>query len=178
MSKKKDFILDALHVFSWIIFIGLCVEAGAIVFNYVYCLVNPIGTGNMYKGLNLSELYHNHFGHFNAIMSFMMVIGVMKAYLFYLVIKIFSKLNLVKPFSAEIAKLIENISFEALGIAIVSVVASQYTERLMGSGLEVSNVNEYWSDIATFLMMAAIVYIISRIFNRGIELQNETDLTI
>ena len=178
MSKKKDFILDALNVVSWIIFIGLCIEAGAIIFNYVYCLINPIGAGNIYKGLNLSELYQNHFGHFNAVMSFIMVISVLKAYLFYLVVKIFMQLNLVKPFSAEIAKLIENISYEALGIVIVSIVANQYCNQLIKSGLELSNVDEYWGDIAAFLMMAAILYIISKIFNKGIELQTETELTI
>lgn len=178
MTKKKDFILNALNVVSWIIFIALCIEAGAIIFNYVYCLINPVGTSNIYKGLDLSMMYRDHFGHFNAVMSFIIVIAIMKAYLFYLVVKIFMKLNLVQPFSNEIAKLIENISIEALAIVIVSLVASQYTKRLIHSGMDVSHIEDFWGDIAAFLMMAAIVYIISKIFNKGIELQNETDLTI
>ena len=178
MTKKKDFVLDLLNVASWIIFTGLSIEAGAIIFNSFYCLLNPVGAGNIYKGLDLSQLYQDHFGHFNAVMSFVIVIAIMKAYLFYLVVKIFMKLNLVQPFSTEIAKLIEKISMEAFAIVIVSFVAVQYTKRLVNGGMDVDRIGEFWGDIASFLMMAAIVYIISRIFNKGIELQNETDLTI
>jgi hypothetical protein len=88
------------------------------------------------------------------------------------------KLNLVKPFDVEIAKLIEKISFEAFAIAIVSIVAHQYTKMLIQSGYEVSHVEKYWNDTAAFLMMAAIIFVISQIFKKGIELQNENDLTV
>ena len=33
MSTKTDYAFIALNVISWIIFIGLCFEAGAIIFN-------------------------------------------------------------------------------------------------------------------------------------------------
>ncbi len=130
MSKKNDFIFKALNVMSWIIFIGLCVEAGALIFNFGFTLFKPVATHNVYKGLDLAELYENQFSHYLGIMSFAIVLSLLKAYLFYLVVNIFEKLNLVKPFSQEIAKLIEKISFEAFAIAIVSVVANQYTHRL------------------------------------------------
>jgi hypothetical protein len=57
-------------------------------------------------------------------------------------------------------------------------VAHQYTERLIESGYKVSLIEEYWDNIAAFLMMAAIVFVISQIFNKGIEIQNENDLTV
>ena len=170
MSKKNDLVLDVLNVVSWIIFIGLCVEAGALIFNFVYTLFRPIATHN--------DMYQNQFYHYVGIMSFAIVLSLLKAYLFYLVVKIFMKLNLVKPFSIEIAKLIEKISYEAFTIAIVSTVAHQYTERLIESGYQVSLIEEYWDNIAAFMMMAAIVFVISRIFNKGIEIQNENDLTV
>ena len=137
MSKKNDFILKVLNVVSWIIFIGLCIEAGALIFNFILTLFKPIATHNIYKGLNLSEMYENQFAHFIGVMSFIVVLSILKAYLFYLVVKIFMKLNLVKPFNVEIAKLIEKISFEAFAIAIVSIIAHQYTKRLIQSGYEV-----------------------------------------
>jgi hypothetical protein len=111
-------------------------------------------------------------------MSFVIVLSVLKAYLFYLVVKIFMKLNLVKPFDAAIARLIEKISYEAFAIAIVSIIGHQYTKRLIQSGYEVGQAGKYWDDTAAFLMMAAIIYVISRIFKKGIELQNENDLTV
>jgi hypothetical protein len=105
-------------------------------------------------------------------------LAVLKAYLFYLVVKIFQKLNLVKPFDIEIAKLIEKISYEVVSIAIVSVIARQYTKRFIHRGYEVSHVEKYWNDAAAFLMMAAILFVISQVFKKGIELQNENDLTV
>lgn len=178
MSKKNDFILKALNVVSWIVFIGLCIEAGALLFNFVLTLFNPIAANNIYKGLNLSALYEMNFSQYIGVMSFVVVLSLMKAYLFYLVVKIFMKLNLVKPFNVEIAKLIEKISYEAFIIAIVSVIAHQYSKRIIQSGYELDVVAQYWNEIGAFLMMAAIIFVISQIFKKGIELQNENDLTV
>jgi hypothetical protein len=178
MKKKNDFILKALNVISWIIFIGLCIEAGALIFNFVLTLFNPIATHNIYKGLDLSDLYENHFAQFIGVLSFVVVLSLLKAYLFYLVVRIFMKLNLVKPFTVEIANLIEKISIEAFAIALVSIIAHQYIKRLIQSGYEVSHIETYWNDTAAFLMMAAIIFVISQIFKKGIELQNENDLTV
>ena len=178
MTKKNDLIFDVLQVVSWIAFVGLCIEAGAIVFNFIFSYFKPIVAQNLYRGLDLSELYQNHFPHFIAVMSFIVVIAIMKAYLFYLVVRIFMKLDLSNPFSRDIATLIEKISYEAFAIAIVSIVAQQYTKRLLHTGYEVSHAHKYWGDIAAFLMMAAIVYIISKIFDKGIQIQEENDLTV
>ncbi len=178
MSKNQDFVIKALYVVSWIIFIGLCIESGALIFNFTYTIVNPIAAQNIYKGLDLSVLHQKQFAHFIGLMSFIVVISTLKAYLFYLVVKIFMKLNFVKPFSAEIARLIEKISLEVFSIAIVGILAKQYTKKLVILGYDISFANEYWSDTGAFLMMAAIVYVIAQIFKRGIELQNENDLTV
>ena len=178
MSKNNDVILKVLHVLSWIIFIGLCIEAGALIFNFIFTLFKPIASHNIYKGLNLSEMYEKQFSHFIGVMSFVVVLALLKAYLFYLVVNIFQKLNLVKPFNIEIAKLIEKISFEAVTIAILTVIAQQYTMRLVDNGYEVSDVDNYWNDTAAFMMMAAILFVISQVFKKGIELQEENDLTV
>ena len=178
MSKNNDVILKVLHVLSWIVFIGLCIEAGALIFNFIFTLFKPIASHNIYKGLNLSEMYEKQFPHFIGVMSFVVVLALLKAYLFYLVVNIFQKLNLVKPFNIEIAKLIEKISFEAVTIAILTVIAQQYTMRLVDNGYEVSDVDNYWNDTAAFMMMAAILFVISQVFKKGIELQEENDLTV
>lgn len=178
MSKNNDIILKVLHVLSWIVFIGLCIEAGALLFNFSFTLFKPIASQSIYKGLDLSEIYGKQFPHFIGLMSFVVVLAVLKAYLFYLVVKIFLKLNLVKPFDSEIAKLIEKISYEAVTIAILGFIAHQYTKRLIQSGYEVSDVERYWNDTAAFLMMAAILFVIAQVFKKGIELQKENDLTV
>jgi hypothetical protein len=40
------------------------------------------------------------------------------------------------------------------------------TERLIHSGYEVSHVQKYYNDTAAFLMMAAILFVISQVFKR------------
>jgi len=178
MSKRTDFLLKVLNVIAWIVFIGLCIESAALIFNFTYSMHKPIVAHNIYKGLDLSGLQAKNFAHFIGLMSFIVTISTLKAYLFYLVVKIFLKLNFVKPFSIEIAKLIENISFEVFSIAIVGAVARQYTKRLMNSGYDISNAQEYWNDTGAFLIMAATIYVIAQVFKKGIELQNENDLTV
>jgi hypothetical protein len=178
MKKKNDFILQTLEVISWVIFVGLCVEAGALLFNFVFTLFKPIATNNVYKGINLANLYQNEFAHYIGIMSCIVLLAMLKAYLFYLVVSLFGKLNFVAPFSVEIAKIIEKISYEAFAIAILSFVANQYAEALIANGYELQLTSNYWNDADAFLMMAAIVYVISQLFKKGIELQEENDLTI
>ena len=165
MTKKNDFILDVLNVLAWIIFVGLCIDAGFLVYKFIFSLFNPTAAQNQSP-------------HFRGVMSFAVAISMLKAYLFYLVVKIFMKLNLVKPFTIEIAKLIEKISYEAFTIAIVSIIAHQYTKRFIQSDYDVSHLEKYWNDTVAFLMMAAIIFVISQIFIKGLELQNENDLTV
>jgi hypothetical protein len=45
-------------------------------------------------------------------------------------------------------------------------------------GLETDTLNKFWEDGSAFLLMAAIVYVIATIFSRGVEIQNENDLTV
>lgn len=178
MKKKNDFILQTLEVVSWIIFVGLCIEVGALLFNFIFTLFQPLATQNVYNGLDLSTLYDKEFPHFVGIMSCIVILALLKAYLFYLVVKLFTQLNIVAPFSVPIAKIIEKISYEAFSIAILSMITKQYAKRLIQNGYELSDTSSYWNDTTAFFMMAAIVYVISQIFKKGIELQQENDLTI
>lgn len=178
MKKNNAAILKGLHVASWIIFIGLCIEAGALLFNFVFTLFKPIATHNVYNGLDLSELYEKEFPHFVGLMSCIVVLAFLKAYLFNWVVRLFTKLNIEAPFSLAIAKIIEKISYEAFSIAILSIITKEYAKRLIQNGYELSDASSYWNDTAAFLMMGAIVYVISQIFKKGIELQKENDLTI
>jgi len=176
--RTNEVVFSLLHVLSWIFFIGLCIEAGVLIFNFLFTFFNPIASHNIYKGLDLSNIYENQFPHYIGLMGFVVVLAVLKAYIFYLVVQICLKLNLVKPFDCKIAKLIEKLSFEAMAIAVLSFIAHLYTEHFIPDGFEVSDVENYWDDGAAFLMMAAILLVISHVFRRGIALQNENDLTV
>lgn len=178
MQRKTDSILKVLNVLSWIAFIGLCIEAGALLFNFIYSLFNPSPAQKLYKTLDLSALQVEDFTRYIAVMSFIVVLAILKALLFYSVVRLFMKLNIVNPFTPAIARLIEKISYESIGIAVVSFIAHQYFRQLLHKGYEIKNAENYWSDWVAFLMMAAVVYVISQIFQKGIALQKENDLTV
>ena len=36
MSKRNNFVFKGLHIVAWIIFVGLCIEAGGLLVNFVF----------------------------------------------------------------------------------------------------------------------------------------------
>ena len=179
MKTGAKQVLSFMNIISWIVFIGLCIKTGAILYSFFVSLViNPEGSKNLHLGLNLSALYRYNTGHYAALVSFILVLSVLKAWLFYLVIKIFLKLNLVQPFSEEVSKLIAGISHVALEIGIITLVATSYCERLMKKGVDFPDMQSYLGGAAEFLLLGGIIFIIAEVFKRGIEIQSENELTV
>jgi len=172
---KTTQILGLMKVISWIIFIGLCIQTGAIIISFSISLfINPGAAQSLYMGLDLSKLYESNIGYFINIMSFIIVLSGLKAYLFYLVLKIFSKINLDHPFSPQTVSLVAKISHIALGIGIVAVLAQNYSKWLLNRGVLVE---QNWEG-TDFLFLAGIIFIIGLVFRRGMEIQHENELTI
>ena len=94
MKSNTKLILTTMHVLFWVIFVGLCIETGAMLTSFFVSLfVNPEATRNLYMELKLSDLYRFGKGHYIGIVSLMIYISGLKAYIAYLVIKIFIKFN-------------------------------------------------------------------------------------
>ncbi|MEW5675249.1 DUF2975 domain-containing protein [Flavobacterium enshiense] len=178
MSKTNDFLFKVLIVIAWIIFIGLCIEAGGLIVNFIFSIYNPEFVQNLYQKLDLSEMYKQHKWAFFSMYSFILVISILKAVLFYVVIKLVSNIDLSKPFSDFASKQILHISYYTLSIGLFSHVARQSAKTVAHHGMATENLNQFWEDSQAFILMAAIIYIIAIIFKKGIELQNENDLTV
>lgn len=179
MPRKNDFILSALHVVAYIIFIGLCIESGVLLFNFVRTLLDPCkGFTTIARFGELDSIRDQNGAYHPYLFSFAIVISLLKAFLFFLIIKLTSKLNLIKPFSQEIYKRIDNISLYTLSIGLVSAIAYYYVNYMNHNRLEALNIGEFESDAKAFIMMAAIIYVIAKIFERGLELQSENELTV
>lgn len=178
MTKSNKFVFNALQVVAWVIFVGLCIEAGALIFNFIYSLFNPLVLHNLYQKLDLSEMYNRSRWAFFSMYSFILVIAILKAYLFYLVIKLVSKLDLAKPFSHFVSTTIADISYITFSIGILSYIAHHSTKYLEKHDYIINNLYHFWEDSQAFILMAAVFYIIAVIFARGIELQTENDLTV
>jgi len=178
MSKRNNLVFKGLQIVAWIIFIGLCIETGALLVNFVFSLFKPEVVHNLYEKLDLSKMYNRSQYAFFSIYSLILTISILKAYLFYIVIMLISKLNLLKPFNENVARQITKISYFTLSIGLISYIAHQTTKQLQQHGFEIDKLGQYWEDSQAFILMAAVIYVIATIFSRGVEIQNENDLTV
>jgi len=178
MSKMNKLVFTVLHVIAWIIFVGLCIEAGALIVNFIYSIFKPEVVSKLYQKLDLSKLYQQSEMVFFGMYGFVVFISVLKAVLFYVVIELLLKLDLTKPFSSFVSTKISQISHYAFSIGILSYIARQIAKSLLLQGYQIEQLGQFWVDSSAFILMAAIIYIISVIFKRGIELQEENELTI
>ena len=178
MSKKNNFAFKVLSIVAWVIFVGLCIEAGGLIVNFIFSLYKPEFVQNLYKKLDLSEMYERSKWAFFGMYSFILVISILKAVLFYVVIMLVSKINLSKPFNSLVSSQITQISYYTLSIGLLSYIARQTAKYLLHRGYKIDQLNQFWVDSQAFILMAAVVYVIATIFKKGLEIQNENDLTV
>jgi hypothetical protein len=178
MSKTNRFIFGCLQVVAWIFFIGLCIEAGGLLVNFFFSIYNPSFVSHLYNKLDLSAMYQQSNIAFYCMYAFILMVAILKALLFYVVISLIIKLDLRNPFSRFVSKQIDLMSYYTFSIGILSYVGRQSANSLQYRGYNVNGLLPYWADSEAFILMAAVIYIIAIIFKRGIEIQNENDLTV
>ena len=174
MKTRTEQILKVMNVLTWIAFIGLMIEAGSILVSYGVCLVNPEGIRNLYKGLDLYKLWQFDFWHYTLTVAFMVALAILKAYVAHLVIKILSIIKLSNPFTMEISDILERISYFVLGIWAIGMLHNAHTEWLLK---RVTGISED-AVSGESILIAGIVFIMSQIFKKGVEIQSENDLTV
>ncbi|RQO74366.1 DUF2975 domain-containing protein [Pedobacter sp. KBW06] len=178
MSKTNNIVFKGLHIVAWIIFVGLCIEAGAFIVNFIFSVFKPEFVAKLYQKLDLSQMYHSNKMAFFSIYSFIILISVLKAYLFYIVVMLLHKLDLSKPFNTFVSSQITKMSYYTFSIGLLSYIAQQTANDLKSQGYNIGNLTEFWADGQAFIIMAAVIYVIATIFKKGVEIQSENDLTI
>ncbi len=178
MSKTNNFVFWGLYILAWLIFVGLSIEAGGLIVNFFFSLYKPEFVQNLYQKLDLTEMYKDSRIAFFGIYSFILIISILKAYLFYIVINLMHKMDLSKPFSTFVAKQISKISYYTLSIGLLISIARQLAKNLMHYGFVTESLNQFWADSQAFILMGAVIYIIATIFKKGVDIQNENDLTV
>lgn len=171
-------ILQVLHIVSWIIFIGLCIEAGTYLFNVIFTMtINPVAA-NYFK---LHELYQHDSGYFLTQVSLGFIVAVMKALLFYKIVKMLydKKISLEKPFNEALFKFIANLAYVSIFIGVFCVWGTNYTQWLKEKGINMPDIHVLNLDGGdVWLLMGVALLVIAQIFKKGIEIQNENELTI
>jgi hypothetical protein len=173
-KTKTQVVLNIMLVLTWIAFIGLLIKTGAMLFSYLMTLIHPEKAKDMYSGLNLYNLMQFNFWNYSQIVSFMIIQAVLKAYILFLLIKMLSNVKLSNPFTKEVASQLESLSFISLGIWIISIIGKAHSSWLMKR----AGVFQTEFESGEFLFMAGLVFIISQVFKRGVELQSENELTV
>jgi len=178
MSQTNNIVFKGLKIIAWIIFVGLCIEAGGLIVNFVFSLYQPEFVENLYQTLDLSEMYNRNKWAFFGMYSFILTIAFLKAYLFYIVIKLVTKIDLTKPFNSDVSKQILQLSYYTLSIGLFSYIARRTAKNLEHHGYALDTLNEFWADSQAFILMAAVIYVIATIFSKGVEYQEELEETV
>ena len=134
MSERNNFVFNGLQIVAWVIFVGLSIEAGGLVVNFFFSLYKPEFVQNLYQKLDLSEMYERSKWAFFSMYSFILVISILKAVLFYVVVILVSKINLSKPFNSFVSEQSTHISYYTFAIAPLSYVAPQTAKNLLRHG--------------------------------------------
>lgn len=173
-ETSTTIVLKVMNVLFWIVFIGLCIKTGALLTSLIVSLINPAASKNLYMDLNLTQLLNYDKVHYINVASLLICVTGMQAIIAYLVVKISMSFNIAKPFSMEVHKLIEKISYWALFTGILALLSANYCKPMLNKGTEVP-IN--WG-AGEILFFAGIIFIIAQVFKKGIELQTENELTV
>ncbi len=180
ISAKQ--ILTVIHVVAWILFIGLCVEAGGIIFNTLYTLfINPVGAKNVWSGADLSNLLQYDRGQFMVVSLLMAIVAVLKTLIFYQIIKILlnKKLDMSQPFNKKVNRFILLVAYLALGTGFFSLWGDRYSEWLIKQGVKMPDIqNLQMGGADVWMFMGVTLFVIAHIFKRGVEIQAENELTV
>lgn len=175
MPSNSQWIFKILHVISWVIFIGLCIKTGAILTAFSISLwVNPVAAGDLYEGLSLLALARYSTWLYIAVVSLIVAIYASQAYMAFLVTRVFHVLDLSRPFSDNLTTLFSTISYVAFGTGVVAFLANRFVDGIEKRGIEVPL---SWNAFE-LMFFAGIIYLVAIIYQRGTQLQNETDSTV
>ena len=96
MSKMNKLVFIILHVITWLIFVGLSIEAGGLIVNFVFSIFKPEMVGNLYQKLDLSKLHQQSEMAFYGMYSFVLFISILISKLTSLIF--FKFFNIIKAF--------------------------------------------------------------------------------
>lgn len=173
--------LKLLHFLAWNIFILVCIEAGGILFNSIYVLVDGRNMAHFWNDANLSSLYSYDRNYFYRILILMNIVVFLKAVLLFFIVKIFhdKQLDLASPFNERLANYLNKLPKVILAIGLMSKYGEYTIDILSRKGVQFSSLQDMNLDAGNvWLLMGFILWVISMIFKKGMELQAEADLTV
>ncbi len=175
-QTRTQLLLKIMLIVTWVAFIGFMIRAGTVMFLYGLSIYKPETVTNFYEGLNLYTIYQNSFWKYSVTVVLMACIPLMNSLIALQVIKILSQFKIKSPFTMEVALRLQKVSALAFGVWILLVLMNTYNLVTFG-GVELASLPKPHSGDYV-LIMAVLLFIISQVFKRGVELQADNDLTV
>ena len=177
MKTKTETILMVSKFLALIGGIWYSILCGSQLLTLAASFINPDWAKGTYEAdLNIFSIREHSIGFYVYAMCLTIAVSALKALIWYVVFELLSKLKLQTPFSLEVEKKLERIAYLLLGVWIVSSFFWKtyiyYLAQDTGIQLLANNSGD------EYLFMAGIIYIISQVFKRGIEIQEENQLTV
>lgn len=176
MKTNTKNILLILKIVAWLATFKFCSECGSQLASFIISFYEP-GVAQKIFAVNesLFTLIQHSEIYFILSMLAVIILSGLKGYVWIMVIKLLLIINIKTPFSLEITKALNRIAYGFFAIWFVGLAGGLYIEWLAKTTHEhLNNLNVG----GEFLFIAGIVYIISQIIKRGIELQEENQLTV
>ncbi|RYU95902.1 DUF2975 domain-containing protein [Emticicia agri] len=174
MKTRTQNILSVVRIIALIIYIGAAIHAGRIIIPFIMGFIND----NLWSdtGTGLDFLKQDHLLPYIGLMSFVIAIAIIQVQIWESLRNILDEINLNTPFSMKVAKMLENMSYIILVLGGLFIIADLYMKYLAKSipGLDVG----YFKTAFQFLFAAGIIYVVAQIFKRGVEIQEENELTV
>ena len=177
MKTRTEKILIVLRILAFMGAIKYSIDCGAQLTHFVASFINTDWAKRTYEvNLDIFNIREKSIAYYSYAMCLTIAVSALKATIWYVVYALLTKLKLQTPFSMEVEKKLERIAYLLLGVWIVSTIfwktCLYYVSTETGIQLATnSNADEY-------LFMACMIYIISQVFKRGIEIQEENQLTV
>ena len=176
MKTRTERILDVLKIVSWIAFMMSIVyfvfEIGIFALSFFVDDAKMSWTDSKWK---LTDLRNEYPIEYIFMFTFALVISFLNIKIWQNVNHALKLVNLKSPFSKDISEILEKIGYFLLSVCLINLIGDSYLNWLSH---RIEGFNHKFDIDFTYLFIGGIVYIISQIFKRGVELQEEIDLTV
>ncbi|MBA4851453.1 DUF2975 domain-containing protein [Emticicia sp. BO119] len=174
MKTRTQNILSVVRIIALIGYIGAIVAGLRIAIPFVIGFITDKLSFD--TGTGLDSLQETHLLSYVFMMSFIIVLAIMKIQVWEKLREILEEINLSSPFSNKIASMLENMSYIIAGIGLIYFMADIYANNLSKT---ISMIDKhYFKSDFQYLFSAGVVYVMAQIFRRGVEIQEENDLTV
>lgn len=174
MKTRTQNILSVVRIIALIGYIGAAVYGLRIIIPFVGGFITDKLAFD--TGTGLDSLRETHLLTYISLMSFIIALVILKVRMWERLRAILEEIDLSSPFSLKIASMLENMSYLILAVGIVYIAGDSYAGYI-SKKISIVDKGLLKGDFQ-YLFSAGVVYVMAQIFRRGVELQDENELTV